>query len=119
MNTKSVEGGCSAAISPAGQVARPGAPPTLSKVAHSHSHSHSLGGPSPLGPVAAKVVVTLLAVCGVAVVIGLALLWPSSQKADIPLPFQNSAGGAVTTESGHVVSSRTATCGSPSAGAVL
>ena len=100
-------------------MAHPAAPPTLSKVAHSHSHSHSLGGPSPLGPLAAKIVVALLALSGVAVVIGLVLLWPGSQKADIPLPFQNSAGGAVTTEAGHVVSSRTATCGSPSAGAVL
>ena len=75
-------------------MAHPAAPPTLSKVAHSHSHSHSLGGPSPLGPLAAKIVVALLALSGVAVVIGLVLLWPGSQKADIPLPFQNSAGGA-------------------------
>ncbi len=84
-----------------------------------HSHSHSLNGPSPLGPLAAKVVVALLAACAVAVAIGAVVLWPSAQKADIPLPFQNAAGGAVTTEAGHVVASSTATCGSPSAGAVL
>ena len=88
-------------------------------MAHSHSHSHSLSGPSPLGPLAAKIVVALLAACAVAVAIGAVMLWPSAQKADIPLPFQNAAGGAVTTEAGHVVASSTATCGSPSAGAVL
>lgn len=88
-------------------------------VAHSHSHSHSLSGPSPLGPLAAKIVVGLLIACGVATLIGAALLWPSGQKADIPLPFQNAAGGAVTTEAGHVLSSRSGPCGSPSAGAVL
>ena len=44
---------------------------------------------------------------------------PAEQKVDIPLPFQNAAGGAVTTEAGHVVSSSAATCGSPSVGAVL
>ncbi len=89
------------------------------RVAHSHSHAHSLSGPSPLGPLAAKVVVGLLVVIGVAVMIGAALLWPDGQKSDIPLPFQNAAGGAVTTESGHVLSSVAATCGSPSAGSVL
>jgi len=88
-------------------------------VAHSHSHSHSLSGPSPLGPLAAKVVVAILAACAVAVAVGAVALWPSGGKADIPLPFQNAAGGAVTTEAGHVVSSSTATCGSPSAGQVL
>ena len=88
-------------------------------MAHSHSHSHSLSGPSPLGPLAAKVVVAILAACAVAVAVGAVALWPSGGKADIPLPFQNAAGGAVTTEAGHVVSSSTATCGSPSAGQVL
>ncbi len=88
-------------------------------MAHSHSHSHSLSGPSPLGPLAAKIVVGLLIACGVATLIGAALLWPSGQKADIPLPFQNAAGNAVTTEAGHVLSSSSAPCGSPSSGAVL
>ncbi|OBB57503.1 YibE/F family protein [Mycobacterium sp. 852013-51886_SCH5428379] len=86
---------------------------------HSHAHSHSLSGPSPLGPVAAKIVVGLLVVIALAVLVGAALLWPSQQKADIPLPFQNAEGGAVTTEAGHVVSTSLAPCGSPSAGAVL
>ena len=86
---------------------------------HSHAHSHSLSGPAPLGPLAAKIVVGLLIVIGVAVLAGAALLWPSQQKVDIPLPFQNAAGGAVTTEAGHVLSSSAATCGSPSVGAVL
>jgi uncharacterized membrane protein len=88
-------------------------------VTHSHSHSHSLGGPSPLGPLAAKIVVGLLVLTGIAVLIGGALLWPSGEKADIPLPYQNAAGGAVTTETGHVLSVSAAVCGSPSVGAVL
>ena len=62
--------------------------------------AHPARGPSPLGPLAAKIVVGLLVAIGVAVVAGAALLWPSQQKVDIPLPFQNAAGGAVTTEAG-------------------
>lgn len=88
-------------------------------MAHSHGHSHSLSGPAPLGPLAAKVVVGMLVVIGIAVLAGTVWLWPSQQKADIPLPFQNATGGAVTTEAGHVVSSSLAACGSPSAGRVL
>jgi uncharacterized membrane protein len=68
---------------------------------------------------AAKIVVGLLIAIGVTVLAGAVWLWPSQQKVDIPLPFQNAAGGAVTTEGGHVLSSRAATCGSPSAGVVL
>lgn len=72
-----------------------------------------------MGPLAAKVVVALLIALGVATLIGAALLWPTDREADIPLPFQNAAGGAVTTEAGHVLSSGAAECGSPSVGAVL
>jgi uncharacterized membrane protein len=88
-------------------------------VTHSHSHSHSLSGPAPLGQLAAKIVVGLLIAIGVVVVAGAAWLWPSQQKVDIPLPFQNAAGGAVTTEAGHVLSSSAATCGDQSVGTVL
>ncbi|KWX21797.1 YibE/F family protein [Mycolicibacterium wolinskyi] len=88
-------------------------------MAHSHSHSHSLSGPSPLGPLAAKIVVGLLIAIGVTVIAGAALLWPSQQKVDIPLPFQNAEGGAVTTEAGHVVGTRAASCGDQSVGTVL
>ena len=83
---------------------------------HSHAHSHSLSGPSPLGPLAAKVVVGLLIAIGVVTLAGAAWLWPSQQKVDIPLPFQNAEGGAVTTEAGHVVSATAATCGFQSVG---
>ncbi|MGK2880659.1 MAG: YibE/F family protein [Mycobacterium sp.] len=86
-------------------------------MAHSHSHSHS--GPAPLGPLAARIVVSLLVVIGVAVIAGAALLWPTQQKVDIPLPFQNSTGGAVTTEAGHVTSTSLGDCGSPAAAQVL
>ncbi|MGB0963978.1 MAG: YibE/F family protein [Mycobacterium sp.] len=72
-----------------------------------------------MGPLAARIVAGLLVACGVAVLIGAALLWPSGQKTEVPLPFQNAAGGAVTTEAGHVLSTSAAACGSPSAGAVL
>ncbi len=72
-----------------------------------------------MGPLAAKIVVGLLIAIGVITLAGAAWLWPSQQKVDIPLPFQNSAGGAVTTEAGHVVSSSAAACGYQSVGAVL
>ena len=84
-----------------------------------HSHSHSLHGPAPLGPLAARIVVGLLIAIGVAVLAGAAWLWPSQQQVDIPLPFQNAEGGAVTTEAGEVRASSAAECGSPSVGQVL
>ena len=87
------------------------------RVTHSHSHPHA--GPAPLSPLAARIVAVTLAVIALAVVIGAVMLWPSGNKVDIPLPFQNGAGGAVTTEGGHVVSTSLADCGSPSAGQVL
>jgi uncharacterized membrane protein len=89
------------------------------RVTHSHAHSHSLRGPAPLGPVAAKLVVGALVVIGIAVLAGAAWLWPSQQKVEIPLPFQNAAGGAVSTEAGHVASVRAATCGDQRVGTVL
>jgi uncharacterized membrane protein len=89
-------------------------------VAHSHSHSHPAGSiPAPVSPLAAKIVVGVLAAFGVAVVIGAVILWPSREKYDIPLPFQNAGGGAVTTEAGQVLAVNIADCGSPSAGKVL
>lgn len=84
-----------------------------------HSHSHAASGPSPLGPLAARLVVGTLALFGLVVIVGAVLLWPSSHKVDIPLPFQNGTGGSVSTEGGHVISSSLADCGSPSAGQVL
>ena len=87
-------------------------------MSHSHSHSHS-GGPVPLGPIAARVVFAALTAIGLAAVIGAILLWPSGTKAEIPLPFQNGAGGSVTNERGHVQYSSLADCGSPSVGRVL
>ena len=56
---------------------------------------------------------------GVAVIAGAVWLWPSRQHVDIPMPYQNASGGAVTTQAGHVLSSRLGDCGSPSAGQVL
>jgi uncharacterized membrane protein len=76
-------------------------------------------GPSPLGPVAAKIVVGLLAAIGIAVIAGAALLWPGKDTAPIPQPFQNAVGTAVSTEAGHVLSSETAPCGGTDVGAVV
>lgn len=84
-----------------------------------HSHSHAASGPTPLSPLAARVVIGALALLGLSVIVGAALLWPGSHKVDIPLPFQSGAGGSVSTEGGHVISSSLADCGSPSAGDVL
>ena len=67
----------------------------------------------------ARIVVATLAVIGLAMVAGAILLWPSGNKVDIPLPYQNAAGGAVTTERGQVQSISLADCGSPSAGQVI
>jgi len=85
-----------------------------------HSHSHDLSsGPSPLQPLTARIVVGLLVAIGVAVIIGAVWLWPSRQHVDIPMPFQNASGGAVSTQGGHVLSSGLSDCGSPSANQVL
>ncbi|MEB3984323.1 YibE/F family protein [Mycobacterium sp. 663a-19] len=85
-----------------------------------HAHSHNLSsGPSPLGPLPARIVVGLLAAFGLAVLVGAVWLWPSRQHVDIPMPFQNATGGAVSTQRGHVLSSGLGDCGSPSTGQVL
>ena len=91
---------------------------TVERVTHSHSHNLS-SGPSPLGPLPAKIVVGLLVAIGIAVIAGAVLLWPSRQHVDIPMPFQNATGGAVSTQRGHVLSSGLGDCGSPSASQVL
>ena len=85
-----------------------------------HSHSHTLpAGPSPVDPLPARIIVGLLAAIGVAVIAGAVWLWPSRQHVDIPMPFQNASGGAVSTQSGRVVSTGLGDCGSPSASQVL
>ncbi|HSS26262.1 MAG TPA: YibE/F family protein [Mycobacterium sp.] len=89
-------------------------------MAHGHSHSHAASSaPAPLGSVAARLVVGALVAIGIAVIVGAAWLWPSRQHVDIPMPFQNASGGAVSTQRGHVLSSGLSDCGSPSAGQVL
>jgi uncharacterized membrane protein len=85
-------------------------------VAHTHFHSDE---PAPIEPQTSRVVVGILVVIGLAVIIGAVMLWPSGRKVDIPLPFQNATGGAVSTEAGHVISTTLGFCGSPSAGKVL
>ncbi|MCB0931260.1 MAG: YibE/F family protein [Mycobacterium sp.] len=86
-------------------------------MAHSHSHQHA--GPAPLSPLVARVVVAVLTAIGLAVIVGAVLLWPSRSEIDIPLPFQNAQGGAVTTEQGTVQSTALVDCGSRSVGQVL
>lgn len=85
-----------------------------------HGHGHGQDeSPIPLGPIAAKIVVGLLAAIGLLVLFGTALLWPSSRAVDIPAPFQTSSGGAVVTEAGTVVEQSTGPCGSASFGRVF
>ncbi len=80
---------------------------------------NSSGGPSPLDPLPAKIVVGLLVAIGVAVMAGAILLWPSRQHVDVPMPFQNGSGGSASIQKAHVLSSRLGDCGSPSASQVL
>lgn len=87
-------------------------------MAHSHARSFSPEA-STLAPLPAKIVVGLLITIGAAVLTGAICLWPSRQHVPIPMPFQDASGGAVTTESGHVLSSALGDCGSPSVGQVL
>lgn len=85
-----------------------------------HSHSHTLApGPAVVDPLPAKIVVGLLIAIGAAVVLGAIVLWPSRQHVDVPMPFQNATGGAVTTQAAHVLSSGLGDCGSPSVSQVL
>ncbi len=84
-----------------------------------HSHSHNPSAPAPVDSLPAKIVVGLLLAIGVAVLAGAIVLWPSRQHVDIPMPFQNAAGGAVSTQAGHVLSSGVGDCGSPSVSQVL
>lgn len=84
-----------------------------------HSHSHGPPGPAPVESLPARIVVGLLVAIGVAVLGGAIALWPSRQHVDIPMPFQNAAGGAVSTQAGHVLSSGMGDCGSPSVSQVL
>ncbi len=85
-----------------------------------HSHSHNLSaGPSPFGPLPAKIMVGLLVAIGIAVIAAAALLWPSRQHVDVPMPFQSATGGVVSTQRAHVLSSELGDCGSPSASQVL
>lgn len=88
-----------------------------SEALHGHGHGHGhFEGPLPVGPTAARVVVGLLVAIAIAVVAAAAILWPGKQHIEIPLPFQNAGGGAVTTEAGTVVAQDITPCGSPSAG---
>lgn len=84
-----------------------------------HSHSHGPPSPVPVESLPARIVVGLLVAIGVAVLGGAIALWPSRQHVDIPMPFQNAAGGAVSTQAGHVLSSGMGDCGSPSVSQVL
>ncbi|MEV0945332.1 YibE/F family protein [Rhodococcus sp. NPDC049939] len=87
--------------------------PRLPPAGHGHGHFE---GPAPVGPTAARIVVGILVAIAIAVIGGAAILWPSNEHVEIPLPFRNADGQAVTTEAGTVVEQDLAPCGSPSAG---
>lgn len=84
---------------------------------HHHHHDHS--GPIAIGDTAARVVVGLLAVIGVAVLVATVWLWPSAPDVEIPLPMQTVSGEKVHTEAGTVVRQEVGPCGSPSNGRVF
>ncbi|WP_109523161.1 MULTISPECIES: YibE/F family protein [Nocardia] len=86
---------------------------------HHHHHHHDNSEPLAIGATAARVVIGLLTVIGIAVVIGAIALWPSAQHVDIPLPMQSAGGGAVETEAGTVVVQDVGACGSSSIGKVF
>ncbi|QHE71088.1 YibE/F family membrane protein [Rhodococcus sp. WAY2] len=97
------------------QPAADAVPPMSDFHGHGHGHGHS-GGPVPVGPVAAKVVIGLLVVIGIAVLIGAIALWPSKQDVAVDLPFQSAQGGVAVTEAGTVTMQNIGPCGSSSAG---
>ena len=72
-----------------------------------------------MSPVAARVVVGLLAATAVAVVIGVVMLWPSYRTHAIPIQFQSSGGGATTTVTGTVVAQSYSSCMNPQSGVVF
>ncbi|MCJ0902142.1 YibE/F family protein [Rhodococcus sp. ARC_M6] len=82
----------------------------------SHGHGHNHDGPLHIGTAASRIVIGILAVVGLAVVIGLIALWPDKSATAIPLPFQNADGGSVVTEAGTVTNQNIGACGSLSAG---
>ncbi|WP_405178661.1 YibE/F family protein [Nocardia sp. NBC_01377] len=86
---------------------------------HHHHHHHDNSEPLAIGATAARVVIGLLTVIGIAVVLGAIALWPSTQHVDIPLPMQSAGGGAVETEAGTVVVQDVGACGSSSIGKVF
>lgn len=84
---------------------------------HGHGHSHSHGhAPIPIGPVAARVVIGLLTVIGIASVIGVIVLWPARVSVDVPTPFQSGDGSSIESVNGTVVEQGPGRCPSPSAG---
>lgn len=94
-------------------------PCRLSGVSDHHHHHHDHSGPIAIGATAARVVVGLLILIGVVIVLATIWLWPSSQHVEIPLPMQNTGGGAMVTEAGTVVRQDIGPCGSSSMGRVF
>ena len=76
-----------------------------------HSHTHSLSEiPAALSPLAKRFVVITLTIAGIAVVVGIVLLWPSGHTHPIPPQFRGADGGAITTVSGKVVGQTRGAC---------
>lgn len=71
---------------------------------HSHGHSHSLAeGDAHFSPFARWIVIGLLAVVGLASVIGAAVLWPGDSDHPIPPQFGAANGGPIQIVDGEVV----------------
>lgn len=84
-----------------------------------HGHPHLTDISHALSPFAKWFVIATLAVTGVAVVIGMAVLWPSDADHPIPTQFRTADGGPIQTVDGEIVDQFRANCLSSVAGSVL
>ena len=63
-----------------------------------------------MSPFAKRFVVVTLTIAGIAVIVGMVLLWPSGGSHPIPPQFRGADGGAITTVSGKVVGQSRGPC---------
>ncbi|MGV9860576.1 YibE/F family protein [Gordonia sp. NPDC003425] len=89
--------------------------PSRGHVGHSHSVSHL---PVDLSPVAKRFVIVTLALAGLAVVIGMVVLWPAGGSHPIPNQFRAADGGPLQTQKGQVTDQTRGQCLNPLGGTV-
>ncbi|WP_234974133.1 YibE/F family protein [Williamsia sterculiae] len=87
---------------------------------HARGHGHDLRSVSTrIGPVAARIVTGILLVCGIGIIVGLVVLWPTHQTRAVPLQFQSVGGGSQQTVTGTVVAQTFSSCGNQQGGTVF